>query len=77
MLLPELSLGILNVDQSMTCFTITAVEDVKVEGTEDFYVQFKLTNRFGSFVSVDGRDVAVISIIDDDSKYYWYNETVL
>ena len=58
-------------DQSMTCFQITAVEDVKVEGTEDFDVQFKLTNRFGSFVSVDGGDMAVISIIDNDSKYYW------
>lgn len=67
---PDPTSATLNTDTRRACFEMTTSEDILVEGTETFVVQFTLRNRFGSFVSVNRTNTAavVISILDDDRK---------
>lgn len=47
---------------------LSTMDDLLVEGAEEYYVTLTFTEQFGSFTPTAGGDRAVIVIMDDDCK---------
>ena len=67
---PSPNHGILDEDNSKSCFTVTTLSDSIVEGREDISIHFTFNDQFGSFIPADGGNVAIIEIIDNDCKLH-------
>ena len=58
----------LNATETESCLSITATDDVYVEGTEDFRLTFEILEKNGYFSQMPGGNNVTIKIIDNDSK---------